>query len=101
MSYIYVFAALHVCTSGCVPSACVDVYPICETAKLIGVTAHKHMSIGNFDITSNQARRASKTQQKSESVSFLSPVMTQFIYGPTIVAIAQGSFAWRQIWKRD
>jgi len=37
----------------------------------------------------------------SESVSILSPVKTRFTYGPTIVAIAQGSFAWRQIWRRD
>jgi len=39
----------------------------------------------------------------SESVSFLSPVTvkTRSTYGPTIVAIAQGSFAWRQIWRRD
>ena len=38
---------------------------------------------------------------ESESVSFLSPVKTRFTYGPTIVAIAQGSFARRQIWRRD
>jgi len=34
---------------------------------------------------------------ESESVSFLSPVKTRSTYGPTIVAIAQGPFAWRFI----
>ena len=37
---------------------------------------------------------------KSECVSLLSPVKTRFTYGLTIVAIAQGSFAWRQICRR-
>jgi len=37
----------------------------------------------------------------SESAYFLSPVKTWSTYGPTIVAIAQWSFAWRQIWRRD
>jgi len=36
-----------------------------------------------------------------ECVCFLRPVKTRFTYGPTIVAIAQGSFAWRQICSRD
>jgi len=37
----------------------------------------------------------------SESISFLSPIKTRSTCGPTIVAITQGSFAWRQIWRRD
>jgi len=34
-------------------------------------------------------------------VSLISPVKTRSTYGPTIVAITQGSFAWRQICRRD
>ena len=42
-----------------------------------------------------------KIIDSSVSVFFLSLIETQSTYGPTIAAIAQGSFAWGQIWRRD